>query len=430
MKNNPYQLPVESLFLLAARINKKRSFLFVSKILGKHIPTRPAVPALAGAALAVRLLEVIYQQELDVTSQIVQGMVQPEKSEEVLLHLLEHPLELPEPLLFIGFAETATALGHSMFGTFGSHAAYIHTTREFINGMNAAFTFEEEHSHAVAHRFYPLDTKLLHSRCPIVLVDDEMTTGKTALNIIREMQHDFPRDHYMIASLLDWRSEEDQRKFSELEKELGIKITTISLMQGEFVISGSPGKHIRESREEIPVRSGWKPESIVLEIDALKKVQYGSLDSSGAENDWPYLLDTGRFGLTSEQHHDLILSLREAGATLRKIRQGTTLCMGTGEFMYLPMLLAAFMGDDVWYQSTTRSPIHPSKKEGYAVKNAFSYTSPDDPTVHNFIYNIPEHRYDELFLFMERGTSDERLQSLYTVLSKLPIPHIYVVTFR
>lgn len=415
---------------MAARINKKRSFLFVSKILGKHIPTRPAVPVLSGAALAVRLLEEIYQQEIKDKSQIMQGIVQQEKSEEVLLHLLDHPLDLPEPLLFIGFAETATALGHSMFGTFGGKATYIHTTRERIKGINSALTFEEEHSHAVAHRFYPMDTKLLNSSCPIVLVDDEITTGKTALNIIREMQHYFPRDHYIVASLLDWRSDEDKRKFMELEAELGITITTISLIQGEIVINGSHGKEISERKEYSSAKCGWKPESIVLEIDPLRKLNYCSIDNTGLENDWPYLLETGRFGLTSEQHQDLITYLREVGTSFRKIRKGTTLCMGTGEFMYLPMLLAVFMGDDVWYQSTTRSPIHPSKKEGYAIENAFSYTSPDDPTIRNFIYNIPEQRYDEMFLFTERGTSAERLQSLYTVLSRLPIPEIYVVSFR
>jgi TRSP domain C terminus to PRTase_2 len=159
-------------------------------------------------------------------------------------------------------------------------------------------------------------------------------------------------------------------------------------------------------------------------------LSYSSVDEAGVENDCPYLLETGRFGLTSEQQRALYAQLREAGVFLQKSRKGTTLCMGTGEFMYLPMLLASFMGDDVWYQSTTRSPIHPAEKEEYAVKNAFPYASPDDPDVRNFIYNIPEKRYDELFLFLERGTSAERLRSLYEALSRLPIPKKYVVLFR
>lgn len=103
--------------------------------------------------------------------------------------------------------------------------------------------------------------------------------------------------------------------------------------------------------------------------------------------------------------------------------------MGMGEFMYVPMMIAAFMGDDVLYQSTTRSPIQPATKEDYAVQNAFSFESPDDPAIRHFIYNIPDQQYTELFLFLERGTNEERLNSLYAALTQLPIPHKYVVMF-
>ena len=39
----------------------------------------------------------------------------------------------------------------------------------------------------------------------VVLVDDEITTGKTALNIIRQIQERFPKKEYVLASLLDWQ---------------------------------------------------------------------------------------------------------------------------------------------------------------------------------------------------------------------------------
>ena len=52
IKQNPYGLPAETLYEMAARINKKRSFLFVSKVLGKHIPIPPQVPLIASALLA------------------------------------------------------------------------------------------------------------------------------------------------------------------------------------------------------------------------------------------------------------------------------------------------------------------------------------------------------------------------------------------
>src|SRR5687767_12128719 len=46
--SNPHNIPLDALFAMAARINKKRSFLFVSKVLGKHIPVNPYTSLLSG----------------------------------------------------------------------------------------------------------------------------------------------------------------------------------------------------------------------------------------------------------------------------------------------------------------------------------------------------------------------------------------------
>jgi hypothetical protein len=51
---NHFDLPIEELFTMAARINKKRSFLFVSKLIGKHIPINPKKGLLTSALLAAR----------------------------------------------------------------------------------------------------------------------------------------------------------------------------------------------------------------------------------------------------------------------------------------------------------------------------------------------------------------------------------------
>ena len=56
---NPYQLHLEELFTMAARINKKRSFLFVSKVLGKHLPIQPQKGLITAALLAARYAESI-----------------------------------------------------------------------------------------------------------------------------------------------------------------------------------------------------------------------------------------------------------------------------------------------------------------------------------------------------------------------------------
>src|SRR5262245_26328094 len=73
------ELPLEELCDFASRRNRKRGFLFVSKVLGKHIPVRPSRMADVHTRLARKLLEV------------------------------------PGPVVLIALAETATGLGQGIF---------------------------------------------------------------------------------------------------------------------------------------------------------------------------------------------------------------------------------------------------------------------------------------------------------------------------
>ncbi|MFF0828085.1 phosphoribosyltransferase family protein [Brevibacillus sp. NPDC003359] len=428
VEKNPFDLPLELLFGMAGRINKKRGFLFVSKVLGKHIPVIPAVSLVSGALLGARFLEVYYGQQVD-TAPLVQGLMNQERSQEVFQQLMQKPFELPEQVLFIGFAETATGLGHSMFSCFQNNAYYIHTTREMIQDIQPSITFEEEHSHAVAHLMYPREDHLLSTDAPIVLVDDEITTGKTALNIIREIQKKYPRSHYIVASLLDWRSDEDCQRFRELQEELNITITNVSLVKGQIKVEGAPVAKNENEEKSMVERTSNFPKIIQIDGAEWPRLSYTSMDSSDFPNQRPYLLQTGRFGMISSDQNLLNTYCEKTGIELGAYRSGKTLCMGTGEFMYIPMMIAAHMGDDVWYQSTTRSPIHPSEMEKYAVKNAFAFSSPDDPLVPNFCYNIPDNYYSDVFVFFERGTTGERLHSFYAVVNNLSIPNKYIVFF-
>ncbi|MFJ8220097.1 phosphoribosyltransferase family protein [Bacillus cereus] len=411
VRDNPYNLELDNLFQMAARINKKRSFLFVSTILGKHLPIKPAVSLASGFALAARYMEVLHNAFHPFQKEIL-NLISLEVAEipEEVFHY-QYPLQ--EEVLFIGFAETATALGHSMFQCF-QNAKYVHTTRESIPNLESVITFEEEHSHATSHRCY-VDESFFQNSNPIVLVDDEMTTGKTALNIIRSIQNKFPREEYIIASLLDWRSDTNRRQFKQLEEELQIKIHVISLLEGSIHTTGQP---LNISKTDIQI------EETKLNF---KKHTLTCPTLSYTSN---YIKYTGRFGISAYEQKHIHSFAQEAGRTLNRERIGKrTLCLGTGEFMYIPMKIAAEMGENILYQSTTRSPIHPvSNDVNYAIHNHFSYPSPEDSTITNYFYNISPHDYDEVFVFIERDLGEEALSPLLQQLQTV-IPFIHIVSF-
>lgn len=416
LDENPYSFPLEKLFLMAARINKKRAFLFVSQVLGKHIPIKPATGLVTGALLAATYMEKVKKEQVDCQSELVEQFI----NQSEWLNKAPFIHEKHEPII-IGFAETATALGHAFFSAF-SKAYFFHTTREWLDSHSPAIIFEEEHSHATSHRVY-IDEKNLKNSREIILVDDEITTGKTALNIIRSIQAKFPRKTYTVVSILDWRSAESEQQYKDLERELGITIHTVSLVKGTISLRG-----------ELPPLEPPQ-EHVQRKAATTQRVSYHSVKAhfphaALSQEGLPYMLETGRFGLLSTQNSQVNEWAQLVGESLKEMRSGArTLCLGTGEFMYIPMKIAASMGDGVKFQSTTRSPIYPLEKTQYGVQNRFSFSNPEDPHVRNFVYNIFPHKYDELFLFFEREISEDRLGQMLKQLERTNIKVIRIIHF-
>ena len=94
--------------------------------------------------------------------------------------------------------------------------------------------------------------------------------------------------------------------------------------------------------------------------------------------------------------------------------------------MYIPMRIAALLGDNVSYHATTRSPIYAHPES--CIYNQYTFESPEHSGVQNYLYNIPINAYDEAFIVLERITSEHALQQLIDALSQAQIPHITILT--
>lgn len=411
---NPYNFEQKQLFEMALRINKKRRFLFVSHVLGKHLAVDPAIPLLMSHLLAYQFSE----QRFNISEPFVNEVSEAIKNKQNLRAVLEksqaNPIEQPKAMTIIGFAETATALGHGFFEKLSGDVQYVHTTRENLVEIEPVICFEEEHSHATSHRVYA-DESIFLRKTEIVLVDDEMTTGQTNCNIIRQLNAKYPHlNIFTLVSILDFRTEKARENMRELEKELDITIHSISAFTGRFEIS--------ETNKSF---SEQTPASVVDELEVnfsnLQKVvqpslaEHQSYDATLQMQCANYYEYSGRFTLTNEEQNHIEIDVKKVAAHLKAKRsEGDCLVLGTGEFMYIPMLIANKMGEDIRFHASTRSPIYADEQS--LIYNKFTFNSAELPGVTNHLYNIPKNKYVDIFVIYERVMDTAAAEALFAQL--------------
>ena len=202
--------PLESLLGMALRRNPRRAHLLVSTVLGKHVPTDPRTVYAAGRLLGALALDALVGAASEFGGPLVgRAIAGDAAAARELLELCEShrrtwSAAAPADAVVIGYAETATALGHAVADACALD--YVHSTRRSVPTVPAAGGFDEEHSHATGHLLLPEDPELLRRAGPVVLVDDELSTGQTVLNTIEVLHAITPRERYLVACLVDLRS--------------------------------------------------------------------------------------------------------------------------------------------------------------------------------------------------------------------------------
>lgn len=412
-----FGLDVRKLFGLAIRQNPNRPFLFVSKVLGKHDPMRPAkLLAAAGLLAAAACGETTCRFFADVVNERSQPGF-----ETVLRETEKRRRDIPpaERTLFIGFAETATGLAQSVFHCFAGETAFANTTR-LKTGEESFLDFLEEHSHAAQHYLYlGRAADFLRSCQNIVLIDDELTTGNTILNIVREIYNKYQIRRFLVLTILDWRSAENRDRFTALEQELGVCVRVVSLVSGEIAAvryAGLPAEQAQYADfTGLPAKDYAKQE-----ISAFEQVGFAEGRCVKAQ---------GRFALLPAEHRKAVRDCRTLAERLRaRAAGGKILCVGTGEFIFLPMLTAGFLGPDVAYQSTTQSPVLPVDDPDCAIRQGAKFGPLDCYSPVGYLYNVPENAYDAAFVFVESCLAREKgVSQLVSYLESRGIRQVAVI---
>lgn len=327
--------PLDDLCAFAARDNARRGWLVVSRVLGRHLPARPSAMRAAMRALAERL-----------------------------------PGHLPGPVLFVGLAETATALGQGVHRewrrlTDRDDTLYLHTTRQRAPGPLLA-RFEEAHSHAAAHLIHaPLDpahaARLTAARS-LVLVDDEASTGTTFVNLAAALLPDLPRlEAIGTAVLADWSG-------TDYLAVLPRPASAAALLNG---------------------RLRWRagPSLALAEHPPASRCPLGTVASRPG---------SGRQGLVDDP------PVADLARRLDELAGRPALALGFGEHAWVPFALAEALeasGIDILVQTASRSPV----RVGGPILSRRELPDTYGADVPNYVYNLEASAGRQRLLLCETG---------------------------
>ena len=397
---------LEDLLGFAQRINPKRAFLFVSKVLGRHIPVAPSTMRDAFTDLA--------------------NLV---------------PNNLPEPILVIGMAETAVGLSagvHQALQTRYPNALLLNSTRHAQHGSdnNHALltTFREDHSHASQHLIYQSADKVTQAQLlaskTLIMVDDEASTGNTCVNVVTALR-DAGLDqleHVHLTTLVDWSLNQERHQHQDtadsddaVSDQIAERLPNIEF-QRHHLLSGAWTWTDAPNPEPITMPSVDTTEAGSHTLgDTGNWGRFPTLDSTnGFDN---YLLRFQTVFNVFNKQAQFGKEQFEKGHFDKKQLPQRILVLGSNEFVWLPFLLAEWLetqtkNSTVNFSALTRSPI----ALGGAITTMLSFSDNYGLGMTNFAYNVEPSDWDLIVLCVETSADsvDDMWKDLDNVLVVSP----------
>ena len=325
------------LFDVAIRPYSRRPYLLISKPAARQIPIRPA---------------------------FMNSMVSL---------LVDQIKDLEGPVLVIGMAEGGIAPGANLHRELISRSVesyYTCSTRMRLD-KEILFQFEEAHRWALPHKIYLSSDPTIYDRIKtIVIVEDEITTGNTTMNLLQNIvdSNRFKNLKKIIpAAFADWSQAAADKRFPGLS-------SSVSLLTGAV-------KHKNISANPV------SPE--VYEWEKI-------IDNINLDNDW------GR--LTSKTVDDCLLT-DFIGKPGEKI-----LVIGTTEYSWPPFMLADRLekqGANVEFVIAQQNTL----TIGEPIKHTFVFRDNYGLDIDNFLYNVDVEKYEKIIYCAEtpRDSIDRKL---------------------
>lgn len=351
---------------LGIRQNPRRAHLIVSPPLAKHVAIKPSLAVDAANALADEAI---------------------------------HTGTTPDAI--VGFAETATGLSRLVADRVAeTHPGvfYTHSTR--TEDGPEGWVFSEPHSHAATHRVALAAPEGLNTADVIWLVDDEVTSGNTTANVIRELHRRTNAHTINVVCLVDARHDTQAGPLADVASETGLSVSLVSLVRVAV--------EVKPDALEAAAQLVADTKSNVLSAPTLPHGLHGLPnipDQTPAQTSCADLHDVTVPAPRTRDRHGVILPNGDVADTGKRIVEAirsvleqatvssanalTIHVVGVEEQIAVAVRTAELLetdGCDATVSTTTRSPALAVDDAGYPLRSAITWPGSD---AQRFAYNIP-----------------------------------------
>ncbi|MES2207694.1 MAG: phosphoribosyltransferase domain-containing protein [Pseudomonadota bacterium] len=325
---------LDEICAFATRQNPKRTFLFVSKVLGKHVP------------VSLKRARVVYKR-----------LVQ------------EIPNDVLGTVAWVGLAETATGFAEELAWCWAHYtnrqdAFFQITTRYPVPALHYS-CFEEVHSHATFQAIHLPNRSDVQT---LMLVDDEITTGNTLGQLMTLWKQHCPTLKRVVWVVLkSWLQPDVEKMHKARAAQLDIQLDIVALLKGSYSFQANPDFKIH-----FPANTEAASEA----------------ESSSYHRQLQLGLDGVRQGIriTPKRPESMVQAVSVSDiAYIRS--QGEARVLGLGECTAAAFLLAEKFeewGINSTVQSVTRSPI----LEGESIHHKQHWADPYGLNIAHYSYNV------------------------------------------
>ena len=389
IEKNNYNFDISDIIEVVATPKRQRVFYLLNKLVGNHLDVEPNKIRAVGHIMA----DLIYKNSFN-TNLLAKYIKNGEENIE-LLSQIDKSITPKENVFILGLAKSATAIGMATADAI-KDSYYISTIRETPIKMEPLFDFEESHTLLTNHRVYLKDISKLQQADRIIIVEDEITTGNTMINLIRKILEHTDAKRINIVTILNFSNKAFQTQLEELENEFNIKIDIDEILKGSLnyeklndgmlkVINNNFDNICDEITAKDTIENICEYDKINVELENGKSLEM--------------MQKSGCFGISFKEIKD---SEEKAKAIANKInnKYSKVLVITQGENMYIPSRVAYYINKNAKFKSTTQNTILAKNLPNYAINQISSFNANG---IKYYLYNKEkiEKEYDKVYFIVD-----------------------------